>query len=120
MNSLAQPNSVFWQNERIPIIIDCVENNLRASIQDKKGGYVQLNPSHVKCGISGDVPHSVFIQKISQVAREKLAVFPYPSLENPEEIWIFEASPAVAPLVKQAREFLKKTHSLDLKTAMVT
>src|SRR5262249_39310192 len=91
-------------NHQISIYLSERKDCFSACVQDRMGSQVNIDSTNIKCGIGGTISHVAFIRKVDQLAREKLAVFAYQVEGQPTEVWIFEATKTVAPLIKKAKE----------------
>ena len=87
-------------------------NRFSAHIQHQAGSQTEIDSAHIKYGILGTTRHDLLLQKIDQLAKEKIkghiAVFCYLPQGQPIEVWIFEAMQGAAPLIKKAKEILKQ------------
>lgn len=85
-----------------------VGNELKAQI-----GEMIIESLQIKYGISQNIPHDNFLQKIKKVANEKIkdifTVFAYLSPNGGvEKIWILEATKRAATIIKNAQEKIEK------------
>lgn len=95
-------------------------NTLAVLIQDQKGHQTYLNSDQVKCGISGNIPCSDFIRRLSSLTQKKIVAFPYSVKGEASEVWIFQSSGKAAPWIKEAKINLAQIHSkTDNKTIEV-
>ena len=104
-----------WKSGPQSISLYHSNNHFLARIQDQTDTQTEIDSAHIKCGILGKTPHDLLIQKIVQLAREKIkdhiAVCCYPSQGPPTEVWVFEAIHGAALWIKKAKENLKQVDS---------
>ncbi len=97
-----------WESPPFQITLYDTKNTLTAEATHTEGKKAHFSSKSITCGIMGKLPHAALIDKIDHLAKEKIAVFPYPK-ERPTELWVFEAEKMASLEIRQGKEHLKKT-----------
>src|SRR3990167_4281770 len=96
-----------WSSPPYQITLSATGADLRAQATKQQEVY-KFKANQIIYGIMGDLSNEALLNKINEVGRERIAVFPYPK-ENPKELWFFEAEKMAAPQIRQGKEYLKQT-----------
>ncbi len=98
----------IWESSPFQITLYDTKNTLTAEATHTDGKRIQFASKSITCGILGKLPHAALIDKVDHLAKEKIAVFPYPK-DGPTELWVFEAEKMAGLEIRQGKEHLKKT-----------